>query len=175
MSSKNYKTLLNNITTFIFDVDGVMTDGKILVTSSGEMYREMNTRDGFALKHALLKGFKIGIITGGTNEGVKKRLEDLGVNRVYLGIHQKEVALKDFLDYYNLKAEEVLYMGDDVPDLAVMKKVGVATCPQDAVTDIKRIADYVSHQKGGEGCVREIVEQVMRVQGKWVFSDDSNQ
>ena len=171
----NYKTILNHVTTFIFDVDGVMTNGKILVTSSGEMYREMNTRDGFALKHALLKGFKVGIITGGSNEGVKKRLEDLGVNRVYLGVHQKEIALKDFLDFYDLKAEEVLYMGDDIPDLAVMEKVGVATCPQDAVPDVKSIADYVSHQKGGEGCVREIIEQVLRVQGKWNFSDGSSQ
>ena len=174
MSSKNYKTLLNKATTFVFDVDGVLTNGKILVTTGGEMYREMNTRDGFAMKYALLKGFKIGIISGGTNLGVKKRLEDLGVNKVYLGIHEKDIAFDDFINSYNINPEEVLYMGDDVPDMYVMETVGVATCPQDAVPDVKRIADYVSHKNGGDGCVREIVEQVMRVQNKWMFSDNSN-
>ena len=174
MSSKNYKLLLNKITTFVFDVDGVLTNGKILVTTEGEMYREMNTRDGFALKYALLKGFNIGIISGGTNQGVKKRLENLGVNKVYLGIHEKDIALDDFINTYNINPEEVLYMGDDVPDMPVMEKVGVATCPQDAVPDVKRIADYVSHKNGGDGCVREIVEQVMRVQNKWMFSENIN-
>lgn len=174
MSSKNYKTLLNKVTTFVFDVDGVLTNGKILVTTGGEMYREMNTRDGFAMKYALLKGFKIGIISGGTNLGVKKRLEDLGVNKVYLGIHEKDIAFDDFVNSYNINPEEVLYMGDDIPDMSVMERVGLATCPQDAVPDVKRIADYVSHKNGGDGCVREIVEQVMRVQNKWMFSDNSN-
>lgn len=174
MSGKNYKNLLNNITTFVLDVDGVLTDGKIMVTTEGEMYREMNTRDGFAIKYALLKGFKIGIISGGTNEGVKKRLENLGVNKVYLGIHEKDLAFEDFINIFNLNSEEVLYMGDDVPDIPVMEKVGVATCPQDATSDVKKIADYVSHKKGGDGCVREIIEQVMRVQDKWMFSDHSN-
>lgn len=174
MSSKNYKLLLNKITTFVFDVDGVLTNGKILVTTEGEMYREMNTRDGFALKYALLKGFNICIISGGTNQGVKKRLENLGVNKVYLGIHEKDIALDDFINTYNINPDEVLYMGDDVPDMPVMEKVGVATCPQDAVPDVKRIADYVSHKNGGDGCVREIVEQVMRVQNKWMFSENTN-
>ena len=174
MSSKNYKLLLNKITSFVFDVDGVLTNGKILVTTEGEMYREMNTRDGFALKYALLKGFNICIISGGTNQGVKKRLENLGVNKVYLGIHEKDIALDDFINTYNINPDEVLYMGDDVPDMPVMEKVGVATCPQDAVPDVKRIADYVSHKNGGDGCVREIVEQVMRVQNKWMFSENIN-
>jgi 3-deoxy-D-manno-octulosonate 8-phosphate phosphatase (KDO 8-P phosphatase) len=174
MNSNNYKILLNKVTTFVFDVDGVLTNGKILVTTEGEMYREMNTRDGFAMKYALLKGFKIGIISGGTNLGVKKRLEDLGVNKVYLGIHEKDIAFDDFVNSYNINPEEVLYMGDDIPDMSVMERVGLATCPQDAVPDVKRIADYVSHKNGGDGCVREILEQVMRVQNKWMFSDNSN-
>jgi len=174
MNSNNYKILLNKVTTFVFDVDGVLTNGKILVTTEGEMYREMNTRDGFAMKYALLKGFKIGIISGGTNLGVKKRLEDLGVNKVYLGIHEKDIAFDDFINSYNINPEEVLYMGDDIPDMSVMERVGLATCPQDAVPDVKRIADYVSHKNGGDGCVREILEQVMRVQNKWMFSDNSN-
>lgn len=172
MRNKNYKTLLNNIRAFVFDVDGVMTNGKVMITSEGEMYREMDTRDGFALKYALLKGFKIGIISGGTNEGVKKRLELLGVNKVYLGIHEKDIAFDDFVSTFNINPDQVLYMGDDVPDVPVMEKVGVSTCPQDALPDVKRVVDYVSHKKGGDGCVREIVEQVMRVQDKWVFSKD---
>ncbi|MAS68807.1 MAG: 3-deoxy-D-manno-octulosonate 8-phosphate phosphatase [Flavobacteriaceae bacterium] len=172
MRNKNYKTLLNNIRAFVFDVDGVMTNGKVMITSEGEMYREMDTRDGFALKYALLKGFKIGIISGGTNEGVRKRLELLGVNKVYLGIHEKDIAFDDFVSTFNINPDQVLYMGDDVPDVPVMEKVGVSTCPQDALPDVKRVVDYVSHKKGGDGCVREIVEQVMRVQDKWVFSKD---
>ena len=172
MGDKNYKTLLNNVRAFVFDVDGVMTNGKVMITSEGEMYREMDTRDGFALKYALLKGFKIGIISGGTNEGVRKRLELLGVNKVYLGIHEKDIAFDDFVSTFNINPDQVLYMGDDVPDVPVMEKVGVSTCPQDALPDVKRVVDYVSHKKGGDGCVREIVEQVMRVQDKWVFSKD---
>ena len=172
MSNKNYKTLLNNVRAFVFDVDGVMTNGKVMITSEGEMYREMDTRDGFALKYALLKGFKIGIISGGTNEGVRKRLELLGVNKVYLGINEKVIAFDDFVSTFNINPDQVLYMGDDVPDVPVMEKVGVSTCPQDALPDVKRVVDYVSHKKGGDGCVREIVEQVMRVQDKWVFSKD---
>ena len=167
MNKKNYKELLNNITTFIFDVDGVMTDGKVLVTSKGELYRNMDTKDGFALKYALLNGYKIGIITGGTNQGVKERLDSLGVTKVYLGAHEKNLAFEDFIGEFKVNPDEVLYMGDDIPDIPVMEVVGVSTCPNDAVTDVKEIADYVSHKKGGDGCVREIIEQVLRVQGKW--------
>lgn len=169
MSKKNYKILLNDITTFIFDVDGVLTNGKVMVTSEGEMYREMDTKDGFALKYALQKGFKIGIISGGTNEGVRKRLELLGVTKVYLGIHEKNLAFEDFIQQFNVNPNQVLYMGDDVPDLLAMELSGVSTCPNDSVTDVKQFVDYVSHKKGGEGCVREIIEQVLRVQGKWSF------
>ena len=169
MNHKNYKTLLKNVSAFVFDVDGVMTNGQIMITTEGEMYREMNTRDGIAIKCALERDYKIGIISGGTNEGVRKRLETLGVDKVYLGIHEKDIAFDDFLKTYNIDPEEVLCMGDDVPDLSVLKKVGVATCPQDAVSDVKKIVDYVSHKKGGDGCVREIIEQVMRVQNKWDF------
>lgn len=170
MNHKNYKTLLKNVSAFVFDVDGVMTNGQIMITTEGEMYREMNTRDGFAIKCALERDYKIAIISGGTNEGVRKRLETLGVDKVYLGIHKKDIAFDDFLKTYNIDPEEVLCMGDDLPDLSVLEKVGVATCPQDAVSDVKKIVDYVSHKKGGDGCVREIIEQVMRVQNKWDFN-----
>ncbi len=163
----NYKTYLNNIKAFIFDVDGVLTNGKVLITTTGEMYREMDTKDGYAIKCALTQGFKIAIISGGTNEGVRNRLKDLGVDSIYLGAHYKIEPYEDFIFSYNLKPEEIAYMGDDAPDIEVMTKVGIASCPQDAVSDVKKIANYVSHKKGGEGCVRDIIEQVLRVQGKW--------
>ena len=168
MDKPNYKALLPNITTFIFDVDGVLTNGKVLITSQGEMYREMDTKDGYALKCALVQGYKVCIISGGTNEGVRNRLKALGIYDIYLGAHHKQEPFQDLMDSYDLKPEEMLYMGDDVPDIVVMEKVAVAACPSDAVSDVKEIANYVSHKKGGEGCVREIIEQTLRVQGKWL-------
>ena len=163
----NYKQRLSQITTLLFDVDGVLTDGKVMITTEGEMYRQMDTKDGYALKCALDAGLKIVIISGGTNEGVRNRLKALGVYDIYLGAHHKLDAYQDILDNYDLKPENMLYMGDDVPDIPVMEKVGVSCCPQDAVTDVLQISDYISPKKGGEGCVREIIEQVLRVQGKW--------
>ena len=168
MNQPNYKALLPNITTFIFDVDGVLTNGKVLITSQGEMYREMDTKDGYALKCALVQGYRVCIISGGTNEGVRNRLKALGIYDIYLGAHHKQEPFQDLMDSYDLKPEEILYMGDDVPDIVVMEQVSVAACPNDAVSDVKEIANYVSHKKGGEGCVREIIEQTLRVQGKWL-------
>jgi 3-deoxy-D-manno-octulosonate 8-phosphate phosphatase (KDO 8-P phosphatase) len=168
MDKPNYKALLPNITTFIFDVDGVLTNGKVLITSQGEMYREMDTKDGYALKCALVQGYRVCIISGGTNEGVRNRLKALGIYDIYLGAHHKQEPFQDLMDSYDLKPEEILYMGDDVPDIVVMEQVAVAACPNDAVSDVKEIANYVSHKKGGEGCVREIIEQTLRVQGKWL-------
>ena len=168
MDNRNYKAILPQITTFIFDVDGVLTNGKVLITSEGEMYREMDTKDGYALKCALQQGYKVCIISGGTNEGVRNRLKALGVYDIYLGAHHKEEPFQDLLDSYDLKPEEILYMGDDVPDIVVMEKVAVGACPGDAVSDVKAIANYVSDKNGGEGCVRDIIEQTLRVQGKWL-------
>lgn len=167
MKTKNYKSILPKIKTFIFDVDGVLTDGKILVTTEGEMYRSLDTKDGYAMKCALVQGFKIVIISGGTNEGIRNRFKALGVYDIYLGANHKLDAYQDLIDNYNLNSEEILYVGDDVPDIPVMEKAGVGCCPSDAVSDVKIIADYISHKRGGEGCVREIIEQVLRVQGKW--------
>ena len=167
MDKPNYKALLPQITTFIFDVDGVLTNGKVLITSEGEMYREMDTKDGYALKCALDQGFKVCIISGGTNEGVRNRLRALGIYDIYLGAHQKGDPFQDLLDSYELSPDEILYMGDDMPDIEVMEQVAVAACPQDAVADVKAVSNYISHKKGGEGCVRDIVEQTLRVQGKW--------
>lgn len=164
---KNYKELLSEITTFVFDVDGVFTDGSVLITSDGEMLRKMNVKDGYAVKTALQKGYNICIISGGTNAGVKARLKGLGVTDIYLGAHHKEEPLDEYLDIYNIDAQHVLYMGDDLPDIPPMKKVALATSPQNAVAEVKAISDYVSHKNGGDGCVRDIIEQVLKVRGDW--------
>ena len=168
MENKNYKELLKEITTFILDVDGVLTNGKILVTSKGKMLREMNTKDGFIIKYALDKGFKIFIISGGTNKGVKERLKDLGIEEIFLGEHTKKDTYEKLIKKYNLKRNEIVYMGDDIPDIPVMKKIGVPCCPNDAVQDVKQISIYISKKNGGQGCVRDIIEQTLRVQNKWL-------
>ena len=164
---KNYKEYLNDITTFIFDVDGVLTDGSVTITSKGELLRSMNVKDGYAIKTALIKGYNICIITGGNNEGVKDRLSALGITDIYMGAHHKEEPLDEYFDIYGISPDNVVYMGDDIPDVPPMKKVRLATCPQDAVAEVKAICDYVSHKNGGEGCVRDIVEQVLKVRGDW--------
>lgn len=168
--SKSYKQLLHNVTTFVFDVDGVLTDGTINITTSGEMFRTMHTKDGFAMKEALLQGFNMCIISGGSNEGVRVRLQGLGIKDVYLGVHHKTDTLNTYLVEHNIKPEHVLYMGDDLPDYDVMQLVGMPTCPQDAVSEIKAISAYVSHKNGGNGCVRDVIEQVLKVQGKWHYN-----
>lgn len=167
MENKSYKEYLKHITTFIFDVDGVLTDGTITVTTTGEMLRRMNIKDGYALKTAIDQGFNICVISGGTNEGVKVRLNGLGITDVYLGAHNKIDQLNTFLSRNNVHLKNVLYMGDDIPDLPVMQLVGLPTCPQDAVPEIKAISKYISHKNGGEGAVRDIIEQVLKVQDKW--------
>ncbi|WP_066225492.1 KdsC family phosphatase [Formosa haliotis] len=167
MEEKSYKEYLGHITTFIFDVDGVLTDGNVTVTTSGEMLRVMNVKDGYAIKTAIDEGFKMCIISGGSNEGVRKRLEGLGVTDIFLGAHNKIDKLDEFIEKHDIKTENILYMGDDIPDYPVMLIVGLPTCPQDAVPEIKNISKYVSHKNGGKGAVRDVIEQVLKVQGKW--------
>lgn len=168
---KNYKEHLKEISTFIFDVDGVLTDGKVIVTTEGEQYRNMNIKDGYALQLAVKKGFNVAIISGGKNEGVRVRLKGLGLTDIYLGQRHKMDAFEDLKAIYGLSENEILYMGDDIPDYEVMSQCGLATCPQDAAPEIKAICDYVSPKGGGQGCVRDILEQVMKVQGKWMNGD----
>ena len=170
----SYKEHLNQITTFVFDVDGVLTDGTISVTTTGEMLRTMNIKDGFALKTAVDKGYHVCVISGGSNEGVRLRLAGLGIKDIYLGAHHKTKTLREYLIAKNLKHKNVLYMGDDIPDLLVMKETGLPCCPQDAVPEIKAISAYISHKKGGKGCVRDVIEQVLKVQGKWVADAESS-
>ena len=167
MENKSYKEYLQHITTFIFDVDGVLTDGTVTVTTSGDMLRRMNIKDGYALKTAIDKGYNVCVISGGSNKGVRKRLEGLGLTDIYLGAHNKIEQFKEYLITNNIKTQNVLFMGDDIPDYPVMKLVGLPCCPQDAVAEIKAISKYVSHKNGGQGAVRDVIEQVLKVQGKW--------
>jgi len=163
----SYKEIMNQITTFIFDVDGVLTDSSVHVTENGEMLRIMNIRDGFAMKAALECGYNVCIISGGKNEGVRIRLRNLGIDDIHLGSPDKVETFKEYIELYQIKPENVLYMGDDIPDYHVMQLVGLPTCPQDSSPEIKAISTYISHKNGGKGAVRDVIEQVMKVQGKW--------
>ncbi len=167
----NFKKLLSNIDTFIFDVDGVMTDGIVMLSPSGEMFRTMNVKDGYALQLAVKKGYNIFIISGGYSESIKKRFEKLGINRIYLGVSNKLDVYHKILEESDISSERVLYMGDDIPDCKVMKEVGLPACPADAAEEIKAISIYISSADGGKGCVRDMIEQVMKVHDKW-FDDD---
>ena len=170
---KSYKEYLHQITTFIFDVDGVLTDGTLKITTDGQMHREMNVKDGYALKTALNEGYNVCIISGGTDEGVRHRLQGLGIKNVYLGAHQKVNQLTEYINEHGIQTENILYMGDDIPDYPVMKMVGLPACPQDAVKEIKEVSKYISHKNGGKGCVRDVIEQVLKVQGKWMREFDA--
>lgn len=163
----NFKQRLAKITTLMFDIDGVMTDGKVLVMDSGEMVRNINSKDGYALHLAINKGYRIVVISGGNNQAVQKALSRAGINDVFIRQHDKLACYREYLDAHALTDEEVLYMGDDLPDHEVMSRVGVAVCPKDAAVEIKALCPYVSPRKGGEGCVRDVIEQVLRVQDNW--------
>ncbi len=165
---KSYKEYLANITTFVFDVDGVFTNSNVLVTTSGEMLRTMSVKDGYAVKVAIKKGYNICIITGGANDGVKSRLQGLGVKDIYMGAHLKIEPLTEYLNTNNIDPSNVLYMGDDMPDIPAMEYVALPTCPQDAVPEVKEVAKYISHKNGGNACVRDVIEQVLKVRGDWL-------
>ncbi len=164
---RSYKEIFNEVTTFIFDVDGVITDGNIDILSDGSWVRTMNMKDGYAIKYAIDMGYNLCIISGGNNQAVKERLKKLGVTDLFFGFSQKIKAFQEYLDRYNTPREHILYMGDDMPDYPIMERVGMPTCPNDAVSDIKSVSKYISPYKGGKGCVRDVLEQVMKVQEKW--------
>ena len=164
---KNYKEILHTIDTLIFDVDGVLTDGSLIVNSDGELLRKMNVKDGYALKAAIESGLNLVIISGGTNEGVRERLKILGIKHIYLGAHNKLNQLNKYIDSTSTDLNKIMYMGDDIPDVPVMKLVGLACCPQDAVNEVKEISNYVSDKNGGKGAVRDIIEQIMKIKKSW--------
>ena len=164
---------LRNVTTFIFDVDGVLTDGTILATESGEYLRTFHIKDGYALQLAVKRGYLVCIISGGKGVAMQKRFEGLGIEEIYLGVSDKVEVYQALLQKYRLNSQEVLYMGDDIPDLPVMNLVGIPTCPSDAATDIKAISTYISPYEGGKTAVRDIIEKTMRIQMKW-FDEKPN-
>lgn len=164
----NFKELLPKITTFIFDVDGVLTDGAVWLFPNGEHVRKMNNKDSFALQHAIKKRYKIAIISGGSSEAVRLKLNGLGIKDVFLKVENKMTIFNKYIVENKLQKDNVLYMGDDLPDFEVMQQCGVATCPKNAAIEIKNISDYISDRDGGEGCVRDIVEQVLRCNGDWI-------
>jgi 3-deoxy-D-manno-octulosonate 8-phosphate phosphatase (KDO 8-P phosphatase) len=164
--------LFREVTTLVFDVDGVLTDGTLTVLPGGLMARKMNVKDGYALQLAVKRGYNVVIISGGASEEVAERLVKLGVKDVYMKVIDKVSVLNNYLSSQNIRWSETLYMGDDIPDLEVMKKVGVACCPADGVSEIKDISAYISHLKGGFGCVRDVIEKVLKLRGHW--NDDTH-
>jgi len=169
----NYKALLTNVKTFMFDYDGVMTNGNLLLQMDGQPLRFANVKDGFVLQLAVKLGYRIVVISGGFSKSVETRFEALGIKDVFLGIRDKLTVFDEYIKNNQIDSATIVYMGDDIPDYKVMKKVGVPVCPADAAEEIKDISVYISDKKGGEGCVRDIIEQVLKVQGKWM-SDESH-
>jgi 3-deoxy-D-manno-octulosonate 8-phosphate phosphatase (KDO 8-P phosphatase) len=155
------------ISTFIFDVDGVFTDGNVLVNDEGGMLRVMNTRDGQAVRYAIDAGYKVIVITKGTSPGVRKRFEFLGLIDIYDNLKEKQEAFDHVVEKYSINMDQILYMGDDIPDAALMQQVGLPCAPADAAVEILSIAKYISPLKGGQGCVRDVIEKVMRLHHKW--------
>jgi 3-deoxy-D-manno-octulosonate 8-phosphate phosphatase (KDO 8-P phosphatase) len=167
----NYKEKLLKVNTFVFDYDGVLSDGYVLITSDGDALRTANVKDGYAMQLAIKKNYRIVIISGGYSESMKRRLESLKITDIFLAVDKKIDVYNQYLETHKLLPENILYMGDDIPDYEIMLNAGVPTCPADAVEEIKRVATYISHQPGGHGCVRDVIEQVLKVQGKWMNDD----
>lgn len=155
------------ITCFALDVDGVLTDGSLVLLDDGEMARSMHTRDGYALQLAVKKGYRIIVISGGGNEGARKRLNKLGIVDIHFDAADKLPLLQAYMEAHGLLPEQVLYMGDDIPDYSAMKYVGLPCCPADAAPEIRMAAAYIASASGGRGCVREVIEKVLKLNGQW--------
>lgn len=161
--------ILKGIKAFVFDVDGVLTDGGIFADLHGELFRTFDSKDGFALRMAYMHGYRLGVISGGRSESIRKRVQQCGMKAedVYLGSRDKIEDFEDFCRKYDLGPEEVMYFGDDLPDIPVMAVCGCGVAPSDAVEEVLDAADYVSTRPGGKGCARETIEMVMKLQGTW--------
>jgi 3-deoxy-D-manno-octulosonate 8-phosphate phosphatase (KDO 8-P phosphatase) len=158
---------IKRIRAFVFDVDGVMTDGSLLLLDNGEWLRSMNIKDGFAIKYASDNRYRVGAISGSGSDAILKRLTALGVRNIFLHAESKLAAYERFVLEHELHISETLYMGDDIPDVTCMKAAGLATCPADAVPEVRQMAHYVAQSPGGKGCVREVIELVLRTQNQW--------
>ncbi len=178
---KNFKELLADVEAFVFDVDGVMTDGGIMPLADGDFIRKYNAKDGYALAYAVKHDFNIGVISGGFGKTLACRMNRLGIEHQYLGCLDKIAAINDFIAKTGVKRENILYMGDDIPDLEVLRYVGIPVAPADACSEVLESVIYVSEHNGGAGAVRDVIEQVLRVKGMWaldskgVIADDSNE
>lgn len=162
---------LKKIRAIIFDVDGVLSAETITLHPNGEPMRTVNIKDGYALQFAVKMGLHIAIMTGAKTESVRKRYEGLSIKDVYMACAVKIKTYEEFMKLYGLSDEEVMYMGDDIPDYEIMQRVGCPVCPADACPDIKEISTYISQRNGGQGCGRDVIEQVLRAQGKWLCSE----
>ena len=162
---------LQKIKAVVFDVDGVMSASTIQMDGKGEPVRTINIKDGYAIQLAVKHGIRLAIMTGGHNENIRFRYEYLGVKDVYINCSMKIRTWEELLSKYDLHEEEIIYVGDDIPDYEVMKRAGCPCCPKDACTEIKEISTYVSDYEGGHGVARDILEQVLKAQGKWVLNE----
>ncbi|NOT37907.1 MAG: HAD-IIIA family hydrolase [Saprospiraceae bacterium] len=158
---------LDNVKGIILDIDGVFTDNSILVNDQGEFLRIMNVRDGYAIKRAISAGIKVGVISGGKSIGIIHRMKILGIQEIFLGIEDKISVFNKILESWKIDKNNIMYMGDDIPDLECLKEAGLAVCPKDAVPEVLEVADYVTEQEGGKGCIRQIIEHILQSQNKW--------
>lgn len=165
----NVLALFQPVKVFVFDIDGVLTNGQLLLSEDGAMLRSMNIKDGFALQWAVKQGYEIVVISGGRSEAAKCRLEKLGIEKVFIGVSDKLTLLRQLMTDNDWSIASILYMGDDIPDLDCLKAVGLATCPADAAPEVLKICPYVSPAKGGQGAVRDVLEKVLKLQGHWSF------
>lgn len=165
-----FKQKLHQVKAFAFDIDGVFSNS-MQIYPTGELMRQMNAKDGYVVQYALKKGYPVAIISGARCESIRLRFEALGVKDVYTGSIDKMADIKDFVSKYQLSLDQVLYMGDDIPDYIVMQQVGVSACPLDAVDEVKEVADYISDRGAGAGCVRDVVEQTLKLHGRWMETD----
>jgi len=168
----NLLTKFLPVNTLVFDMDGVLTDGGLLIMPDGEWIRRMHIKDGYALQLAVKSGYQVVVISGSSSTAVEERLNKLGIQNVYQHVKNKQALLLELMKQKGLQKETIMFMGDDVPDLEIMQAAGVSCCPADACRDVLEVADYISPVKGGEGCVRDVIEKIMRLQGKWISRTD---
>lgn len=167
MVTKNFKEKISKIKAFAFDCDGVLTDGKLLMLENGEMLRQYNAKDGHAIVEAIKKGYPLAIISGGSGDAMRVRFNKLGIKHIYISAEDKVKCMEDFCAKCSIEPQDILYVGDDIPDIKVMKKTGLSVAPADASLDVKAIANHVSEFNGGMGCVRDVIEQVLKSKGDW--------
>lgn len=163
------------INTFVFDVDGVLTDGSLLILNDGQMARQMNIKDGYALQLAVKKGYRVAIISGGKSEALRERLYKLKLTDVFMQVENKQQVLIDYVNKNNLSWNTILFMGDDIPDYKCMQLAGLSCCPADSAPEIKRIAKYISSYRGGHGCARDVIEKVLKLGGAWQLDEEPPQ